>query len=96
MTAGSLYINGTWVAGSGEEMTSQNPATGEVIWSGYQANRHDVSSAISAARYAFSGWKTTSFKERLAFLAAFSARVDERKQELAEITSQINTKSATD
>lgn len=85
MTAGSLYINGTWVAGSGEEMTSQNPATGEVIWSGYQANRHDVSSAISAARYAFSSWKTTAFKERLAFLAAFSARVDERKQELAEL-----------
>lgn len=88
MTAGSLYINGKWIAGSGPEMSSQNPATGETIWAGYSADRHDVLAAVSAAHQAFAGWKTTPFNERLEFLSAFSARVTDRKQELAELIAQ--------
>lgn len=96
MTTGLLYINGAWIAGSGGEMTSSNPATSEIIWSGYRADRHDVYAAVNAAHQAFAAWKTTSMSERIAILTAFSARIESHKAELAELIATETGKALWD
>ena len=65
----SLYINGQWRAGHGDEFSSINPSDGAKIWSGRAANEYDVQTAFRAARDAFDGWSCTPFNERMAIVA---------------------------
>ena len=50
MTHKNLYIDGYWLAGSGPEFHSINPATGEIVWTGNSATADDVNRAMDAAR----------------------------------------------
>ncbi|MDD9959548.1 MAG: succinylglutamate-semialdehyde dehydrogenase [Gammaproteobacteria bacterium] len=78
------FVDGAWLTGSSNEFQSENPANGEIIWSGNAADSNDVLVAISAAKKAFASWKLLSFDERKAFVDSFIERIKERTQELAE------------
>ncbi|MFQ5535682.1 MAG: succinylglutamate-semialdehyde dehydrogenase [Sphingomonadales bacterium] len=84
MNQGNLLIGGTWSAGSGPDFTSLNPATGEEIWRGPEANADDVHRAVLAARDAFEGWAALSFEQRDQIIEAFGGLLAERRAALAE------------
>ncbi|MDD9890056.1 MAG: N-succinylglutamate 5-semialdehyde dehydrogenase, partial [Gammaproteobacteria bacterium] len=44
------FVDGAWLTGSSNEFQSENPANGEIIWSGNAADSNDVLVAISAAK----------------------------------------------
>ncbi len=83
-----LYINGAWHEGQGPAITSENPATGEIIWSGRSANADQISQAIAAAREAFGSWRSLSLEDRSHYLEKFTQILSARQQELSECLSQ--------
>src|SRR5688572_29040934 len=85
---GKHFINNTWILGEGEEFVSENPATGEVIWSGKSAGKVEVNTALEAAQNAFYAWSTLKFSERVVFLQKFCDVVSKNSQELIEIISK--------
>lgn len=87
-----LFINGDWIAAKGSSFSSQNPATGEIIWHGRSATNADVNLAVSAAGKALEGWKNTPYADRKELLLAFSRLLNSEKKEIAEAISMDNGK----
>lgn len=79
-----LFINGEWVAGAGKELTSVNPATGDVIWRGNSATNAQIEEAINAARNSLASWMNLSINERTVYLEKFSKQLTTNQIELAE------------
>ncbi|MEE3937747.1 succinylglutamate-semialdehyde dehydrogenase [Pseudomonas viridiflava] len=79
----TLYIAGAWQAGQGETITSLNPVTQQVLWSGQGATAEQVDLAVLAARQAFPGWARRSLQERIDVLEAFAARLKHHADDLA-------------
>ncbi|WP_163022511.1 succinylglutamate-semialdehyde dehydrogenase [Pseudomonas viridiflava] len=79
----TLYIAGAWQAGQGETITSLNPVTQQVLWSGQGATAGQVDLAVQAARQAFPGWARRSLEERIDVLEAFAARLKHHADDLA-------------
>lgn len=69
-------------------ITSLNPATGAVIWTGQATTVSEADGLIHNARKAFSAWSQTPLAERQDVLAAFAALMTDRKEELARAISQ--------
>ena len=87
-TREKLFIGGEWVDPQGSEAIEViNPSTEEVIGSIPAGTAEDVERAVSAARKAFDGWAATSREERAAYLAAISAGLGERSEEIAATIS---------
>ncbi len=79
----TLYIAGAWQAGQGETITSLNPVTQQVLWSGQGATVGQVDLAVQAARQAFPGWARRLLQERIDVLEAFAARLKHHADDLA-------------
>ena len=79
------YIDGDWKSSHGENFTSENPATGEIIWTGSSADSNTVNKAVKAAKEAFSSWRILSFDERNAFVDTFIRHIKAREKELAQV-----------
>ena len=72
MSREELYINGEWVAASGEgEIEVINPATEQVIGSVPVGSQADVDAAVNAASAVFPSWSQSSLKIGLAILTRF-------------------------
>lgn len=82
------FINGLWLAGSGEAMSKSNPATGEAIWQGNAAGSEQVNAAVAAARAAFKAWARRSLDERIAIARRFGELLAANKAALAEIIAK--------
>lgn len=87
MHHGKLYIAGDPIVGKGEEIVSENPATGAVIWRGPGATLVQVDEAFAAAKSAFEVWRKTPLEKRIEVLKKYSRLIDENKDRLAEIIS---------
>ena len=87
MTQHNHFINGKWQQGSGEVLTSINPANDEQIWQGHSATSEEVIAAVSAARYAFYDWSQLTVNERLAYLEVFIQQLEKNQQKLSKIIS---------
>ncbi|PRC94810.1 succinylglutamate-semialdehyde dehydrogenase [Solimicrobium silvestre] len=87
-TNSSNYINGAWLAGSGESFSVINPADGQTVWQGNAADENDVQQACSAARASFSAWAQTSLDERIAICAKFRDLLKQHTEELALLIAQ--------
>lgn len=72
---------------AGETITSRNPATGDVVWTGRAADEKAVDAAVTAARGASESWATATLDDRIAPLKRFAALLTERKAALAEAIS---------
>ncbi|MDD3179291.1 MAG: succinylglutamate-semialdehyde dehydrogenase [Opitutaceae bacterium] len=68
--------------------SSRNPATGEIVWTGPAGTPDDVDRAVHAARQAFPRWSHLPLTEREAHLRAFAAKLEARKDRLAEAISR--------
>ncbi len=76
-TALHHLIAGDWVAGSGEELVSVNPARPDVVVArGAAATAADVDTAIAAAAAARADWAATPMHERSAILIAAAEVLD--------------------
>ena len=82
------FINGLWLAGSGEAMSKSNPATGEQIWQGNAAGSEQVNAAVAAARAAFKSWARRPLDERIAVARRFGELLTANKAALAEIIAR--------
>ena len=82
------FIKGQWSNGEGHEVTSLNPANGEVIWSGNTASEAQVNTAIDAARSAQFDWFMLGYDARLAIVEAYRSELEANKAELAEVIAQ--------
>ncbi|MGH2792702.1 MAG: aldehyde dehydrogenase family protein [Actinomycetota bacterium] len=83
-----LFIDGTWVDGTGDEENAViSPSTEEVIGSVPQASIADVEEAVAAARFAFDDgpWPRMAPKERSRVLVAFAEAIAARRDELIEL-----------
>ena len=89
----SIYIDGKWVAASGEgTIEVVNPTTEQCIGSVPVGSAADVESAVVAARAAFPAWSASSIEERIAILNSISAAFKERGEEIAQlITAEVGT-----
>ncbi len=66
-----------------------NPANGQVVASGLEADASDALAAVAAAKAAFPAWSATPPGARGALLIALAARMQERAEEYAQVeTSQ--------
>jgi len=82
--ADNIFINGQWLPGAAEAFQSLNPAKGEVIWEGNSADAEQVDQALNAARAAFPAWAAKSFEQRVEFIRAYAAKLEENKELMAE------------
>ena len=89
----SIYIDGKWVAASGEgTIEVVNPTTEQCIGSVPVGSAVDVESAVAAARAAFPAWSASSIEERIDVLNSISAALKERGEEIAQlITAEVGT-----
>ncbi len=87
----SLFVDGSWVASSGEGWIAvENPATEAVIAQVPSGSAEDVDRAVAAARRAFLGWSATPVAERVRHIAALRDGLHARQQEIADsITAEM-------
>ncbi|MEE2630184.1 MAG: aldehyde dehydrogenase family protein [Candidatus Thermoplasmatota archaeon] len=88
-----LYIDGIWVAPSGDGTIDViNPATEERIGSVPVGREADVDAAVEAAQSAFHDWSISSVEDRIEFLNLLSGAIKDRGEELSQlITSEVGT-----
>ncbi len=84
----TLYIDGAWVAGSGDDCGVENPATEETTAVVTQATQRDVDHALVAARDAFDGWAATPVAERAAALCRLHQVIAERADTFAAVINR--------
>ncbi len=88
-----MYVDGTFVEGSGEPLKTINPATGEVLAEVSTASAADVDTAVKAARRAYDGvWGRMPGTERAKYLFRIARMIAERARELAVLESLDNGK----
>lgn len=88
MSSKTLFIDGQWLAGAGENMVSVDPAKNQEIWHGQAATAEQVDAAMQAARKAFPAWSRMSFADRLAIVQKFSQLLEENKEALALVIAK--------
>lgn len=84
----SLFINGEWLAGEGEQITSLNPATGDTAWQKQAASAAQVDAAIAAAQAAQPAWAALSLQERQQLVERFAETLEANKADLARCISE--------
>jgi succinylglutamic semialdehyde dehydrogenase len=69
-------------------LQSHDPATGDLIWEGEEADAGDVHAAIERARRAFPGWGSLPNEQRVDHARAFASALEARRDHLAETISR--------
>ncbi|OUS27953.1 succinylglutamate-semialdehyde dehydrogenase [Thalassotalea sp. 42_200_T64] len=88
MTNSVQFINGQWLPGMGNSMSSLNPALNEVIWQGESASAEQVNEAINSARIAFEDWGFASVEHRLVVIKRYMDVLTEHKEKIATAIAQ--------
>jgi len=96
MINGKNYIGGSKVAASGKAFTSLNPASGEVIWQGFESTEDEVNLAFEAAHAAYLKWRKLPHQERAGHLRAYARLVEENREQLAAVISAETGKALWD
>ncbi len=88
-----MYIGGTWREPEGREVIEVvNPADEQVVATVPSGTPGDVDAAVRAARDAFRGWAATEPAERAARIAALSAALGARREEIAAtVTAELGS-----
>jgi betaine-aldehyde dehydrogenase len=80
-----LLIRGEQVAGDGETLAVENPASEETLASVGLPSKEQLDAAVAAADEAFPGWAGTPAVERAELLHEVAARIRTRTDELARV-----------
>ena len=84
----SNFINGEWIAGSGAELVTIDPSSGQQTWSSNASTPEDVQRAAQAAADAFEAWALRPLEERVAICTRFRNLLKENAEELASIIAE--------
>ena len=84
----SNFINGRWLAGTGQELATIDPSSGAQTWTSNESTADDVQSAVQAARAAFDAWALSPLEERIAVCTRFRDLLKENAEDLAQTISQ--------
>jgi aldehyde dehydrogenase (NAD+) len=88
-----LFVDGSFVDGSGTPFKSINPATEEVLAEFVEADASDVDRAVAAARRAYDDtWGPMPGRDRAKYLFRIARIIQERARELAVLESLDNGK----
>lgn len=88
-----LFIDGDWVDGRGDAITTISPATEKPIAEIAHANEHDVTLAVAAARRAYDTvWSRMSGTDRGKYLFRIARLIQERAREFAVAETLDNGK----
>lgn len=79
-----LYINGKWTPGSGGTETITNPANGDPVGTVAVATQADATKALEAAKAAQVSWRRLPNQQRADLVRAFSNKIKEHREELAQ------------
>ena len=79
----SNYMGGRWHTPAGATADVRNPATGELLARVPMSSASDVNEVVAAASRAFDGWRRTPPTERIQYLFALQAMLDEHFEEIA-------------
>ncbi len=88
----TLWINGDWVTGEGEQRVKTNPVGKEALWKGNDASAAQVEQACQAARRAFPAWAKQPFAVRQAVVEKFAGLLEANKAELTRIIASETSK----
>jgi acyl-CoA reductase-like NAD-dependent aldehyde dehydrogenase len=93
-----LLVGKEWLRGSGEPLTTVNPATGETNATIASASRQEIELAVAVARDAQSdeSWAALLPPQRADCLHAISRLIVERAEPLARLVMQENGKTLTE
>lgn len=80
-------FDGSWRHGTGEELTSYDPATGEVIGKVAAASDKDVQQVLAKCREAFEQWRTVPAPKRGEVLRDIGNALRGKKKELGGIVT---------
>ncbi len=83
--AGTMLIDGEWVAGLAGTREVIDPTTGQVLAAVPEASRQQAADAVAAARAAQPGWAALAPVERAAIMHRIAALIAENAEELARI-----------
>ena len=84
-----IFVGGEWVDSTGSETIEViNSTTEEAMGSIPAGTAEDADRAVRAARDAFDSWSRTSREERASYLAAISAGLAERSEEIGATIAQ--------
>lgn len=75
-----------------KKLYSKNPATGEILWEGYESSQEEISNAILKARNAQTAWENTPLEKKKEIILKFSDLVKEKCDEIATLISEENGK----
>lgn len=78
-----ILIDGQWQDGQGDVFSKTDPVSGETLWQGAAASAEQVTSAVAAARRAFSTWARTSQEQRQALVERFREVLETHREDLA-------------
>ena len=92
----SLFINGEWHQGHGDNFNSINPSDGSEMWTGQAANAADVDAAFQAAHDAFEGWSRTPLNARMAIIARYKELAVAAKDKIGELIARETGKQLWD
>ena len=88
-----MFVGGAFVDGTGDDLTTLNPGTGEPLAVVSTASDTDVDHAVRRARKAFEGtWSRISGAERGKYLFRIARGIAERARELAVVETLDNGK----
>jgi malonate-semialdehyde dehydrogenase (acetylating)/methylmalonate-semialdehyde dehydrogenase len=91
------WIGGALVTGtSGRHGPIYNPATGELVREVDFASVEEVDAAVSAAKAAFPGWRSTSLSRRTEIMFRIRNLVDQHREEIAAHLTAEHGKVRTD
>jgi betaine-aldehyde dehydrogenase len=92
-----LFINGTWQKPSTPGTIAVfNPCTEEILHRVAAGGPVDVDKAVAAAKAALPGWKKIGGSARGRFLKTIAAKLRDRAEELATLSSRNNGKPLTE
>jgi len=84
----SNFINGAWLAGSGPELVTVDPSTGNQTWTSNESTSEDVQAAVQAARDTFESWAMTPLESRIAICTRFRDLLKENAEVLAQTIAE--------
>lgn len=82
------FFNGRWFPGEGPELSSTDPATGQMNWSGRSASETEVGRAVERAHSAADAWAGAPLAKRIDLVQAVAVGYKQRGAELAEAISR--------
>ncbi|HEU4997880.1 MAG TPA: aldehyde dehydrogenase family protein, partial [Lapillicoccus sp.] len=85
MTISTVFVDGRWSTGDGEEYASVDPSLGTPFATWRLASVAQADAAVAAARAAFASWSRTEPAERAVVLRRFADLLEKNHEELAQL-----------